>query len=71
MQSDRDLLAQWAGEELFAAGRTGQDQSALCRARGQFYLEIMRSDPVLAESAPPEPSIIGGLLSKAFSSPRL
>jgi hypothetical protein len=70
MQSDRDLLAQWAGEELFAAGRVGQDQSGTCRARGQFYLELMRCDPALPEIAPPEQPIIGRLLSEAFRSPR-
>lgn len=70
MQSDRDLLAQWAGEELFAAGRIGQDQGQLCRARGEFYVDLMRGTSALPQSDQQQ-TIIGRLLSHAFEQPRV
>ena len=69
MQSERDLLAQWAGEELFAAGRLGQDRAPLCRARGEFYVELMRGASAVPQTTP-EQTIIGRVLSQAFSQPR-
>ncbi|MDP8913973.1 MAG: hypothetical protein M3N39_10415 [Pseudomonadota bacterium] len=70
MQSERDLLAQWAGEELFAAGRMGQDEGPLCRARGEFYMDLMRSAPAQPQASH-EQTIIGRLLAHAFEqSPR-
>jgi hypothetical protein len=69
MQSERDLLAQWAGEELFAAGRLGQEQVPLCRARGEFYVDLMRWAPSQPQ-ANHEQTIIGRLLSDAFGRPR-
>jgi hypothetical protein len=69
MQSERDLLAQWAGEELFAAGRIGEEQGPLCRARGEFYMDLMRSAPAQPQ-ARHEQTIIGRLLSHAFEQPR-
>ena len=69
MQSDRDLLAQWAGEELFAAGRLGQDQAPLCRARGEFFIDLMRGAPELPQAAG-EATWIGRLLRHAFDQPR-
>ena len=68
MQSERDLLAQWAGEELFAAGRIGQEQSPQCRARGEFYLDLMRWAPAQPQASPGQ-TIIGRLLSDAFDPP--
>ena len=65
MQSERDLLAQWAGEELFAAGRVGQEQGPLCRARGEFYLDLMRWAPARPQENR-ERTIIGRLLTEAF-----
>ena len=69
MQSERDLLAQWAGEELFAAGRLGQEQGPLCRARGEFYVEVMRGSTALPQHTS-EQTIIGRVLSHAFGQPR-
>lgn len=69
MQSERDLLAQWAGEELFAAGRLGQDQAPLCRARGEFYVDLMRGASALPQAAH-EQTVIGRVLSHAFDQPR-
>ena len=69
MQSERDLLAQWAGEELFAAGRLGQEQAPLCRARGEFYVDLMRWAPAQPQASY-ERTIVGRLLSDAFGRPR-
>ena len=69
MQSERDLLAQWAGEELFAAGRLGEEQAPLCRARGEFYVDLMRGSSAVPPHAP-EQTIIGRVLSQAFGQPR-
>ena len=68
MQSERDLLAQWAGEELFAAGRLGQEQGPLCRARGEFYVELMRGASAQPQASH-EQTIIGRVLSHAFEQP--
>jgi hypothetical protein len=68
MQSDRDLLAQWAGEELFAAGRADQEQDLRRRAQGKFYLDLMRWAPAQPQAIH-QPTIIGRLLSEAFDRP--
>ena len=44
-KTDRDLLAEWAAEELFAAGRTEDTGRSLHRARGEFYFEALRGLP--------------------------
>ena len=43
MQSETDLLAQWTGEELFAAGRASPEERALHRRRGEFFLDLLRA----------------------------
>jgi len=42
MKSERDLIAEWAGEELYAAVRAPQDARATHSARSEFYLAILR-----------------------------
>ncbi len=44
-KSDRDLLAEWAAEELFAAGRADEELRPLHRARGEFYFDALREMP--------------------------
>ena len=45
MTSDRDLLARWAAEELFAAGGADEPLRRVHRARGEFYFEALRELP--------------------------
>lgn len=42
MNPDRDLLAQWAGEELTASTRGTPAARAAHGARNRFYLEMLR-----------------------------
>ena len=55
MKSDRDLLAEWAGEELVASAQAAADARAAHRARNRFYLEILRGTserpPLRSQSA--------------------
>ena len=69
-QSDRDLLAQWAGEELFAAGRAEAGSRPVNRARGEFYVDLMQWDPTPPSPKSCEQTLIGDLLSEAFRSRR-
>lgn len=73
MASERELLAQWAGEELFAAGRAEEGLRPVHRQRGEFYsaaLDELRScttAPRAGQAEDPRP--IGRLLAVAFSVP--
>jgi hypothetical protein len=40
--SERELLAQWAAEELFAAGRAEDNARPVHRARGCFYADALQ-----------------------------
>ncbi len=71
MPSEDDLLAQWAGEELFAAGRAGDGLQKIHRERGHFYrdaLRQLREHPCsLGETPPPIEHPVAHLLALAFS----
>ena len=43
MKSERDLIAEWAGEELYSAVRAPQEARSIHMARSEFYLAILRS----------------------------
>ena len=45
VKTDRDLLAEWAAEELFAAGRAEGEKRQLHRQRGEFYFDALRELP--------------------------
>jgi hypothetical protein len=42
MKSERDLIAEWAGEELYSAVRAPQEARSIHMARSEFYLAILR-----------------------------
>ena len=70
MQSETDLLAQWSGEELFAAGRADEELRALHRKRGEFFTDLLRglrsSQPEREARELRERSEIGRVLDIAF-----
>ena len=70
MQSDKDLLAQWTGEELFAAGRAANGERMLHRRRGEFFFDILNGLKEGARPAGATPirieSEMGKLLNQAF-----
>jgi hypothetical protein len=70
MQSETDLLAQWTGEELFAAGRAEADLRALHRRRGEFFMDVLRALRAGEGRKPPQnlttDSEIGRVLNIAF-----
>ena len=41
-KTDRDVLAEWLGEELAASTRNGADARAVHQARSAFYLDMLR-----------------------------
>jgi hypothetical protein len=43
MKSERDLIAEWAGEELFSAIRAPEEARAAHMARSEFYLALLRT----------------------------
>ena len=43
MKSDRDLIAEWTGEELYAALHRSHDVRLTHNARSEFYLAILRA----------------------------
>ena len=49
MKSERDLIAEWAGQELYSAVRAPVEERSTHIARSEFYLALLRTG--LADAA--------------------
>ncbi|MDB5699088.1 MAG: hypothetical protein JWN69_1892 [Alphaproteobacteria bacterium] len=73
MESDQELFAHWAAEELIAAGRAEeQEQRATHRRRAEMLVDIFRAlrAPRANDLRSGHRPGIGGLLAQAFTPER-